>query len=204
MSDVTSLKDTIIPKSDQLNADQLLSAPMAITVTEVRRGSGQDQPVIVHYENDGGRPFKPCKTMRKVLIFAWGDDGRKWVGRSMVLFCDPDVKFGGVKVGGIRISHLSDIERDLGLSLNTTKGKKGEFIIKKLPVIRPLAELRRVLSAAADGGTKDLRGMWQKLNEFERLMFDAGTCPEEYKKIAADVDAGIPRNIDNQENKETA
>jgi len=30
MSEATNLKDTIIPKSDQLNADQLLSAPMTI------------------------------------------------------------------------------------------------------------------------------------------------------------------------------
>ena len=107
MSNVASLKDTIVPKSDQLNAEQLLSGSMTITVTEVKRGSSDEQPVILHYQGDNGRPYKPCKTMRKVLIFAWGDDGREWVGKTMTLYCDPEVKFGGVKVGGIRISHLS-------------------------------------------------------------------------------------------------
>jgi hypothetical protein len=28
----------------------------------------------------------------------------------MTLYCDPEVQFGGMKVGGIRISHMSDID----------------------------------------------------------------------------------------------
>ena len=96
MSDISNLSDTIVPKSDQLNADQLLGGSMTITVTDVRRGQSDDQPVIVHYQGDEGRPYKPCKTMRKVLIFAWGDDGHAWIGRSMTLYNDPEVKFGGV------------------------------------------------------------------------------------------------------------
>lgn len=131
MSDVSNLRDTIIPKSDQLNAEQLLSEPMTITVTGVRRGA-DDQPVVINYEGDDGRPYKPCKTCRRILIFAWGDDGREWVGRSMTLFNNPEIKFGGVKVGGIRISHMSHIDREIGISLTATKGKKEPVIIKKL------------------------------------------------------------------------
>jgi len=193
-NDATNLKDTIIPKSDQLNAEQLLSAPLTIVVTEVKRGAG-DQPVIIHFHNDDGRPFKPCKTMRKVLIFAWGDDGREWVGKRMTLFCDPEVKFGGVKVGGIRISHLSDIERDLGLSLNATKGKKAEFVIKKLAPVRDLGELKHLLGEAAKNGMRDLLSMWKKFSAAERTLF-SDACPDEYKKTAADFDAGVPSNID--------
>jgi len=37
MSDISNLSDTIVPKSDQLNADQLLGGSMTITVTDVRR-----------------------------------------------------------------------------------------------------------------------------------------------------------------------
>jgi hypothetical protein len=135
-SDVSNLRDTIVPKSDQLNSEQLMAGPMTITVTAVRRGS-DEQPIIVHYEGDDGRPYKPCKTMRKALIFAWGDDGRQWVGKSMTLFCDPEVKFGGVKVGGIRISHLSHVERDLALALTATKGRKETHLIRKLEVAAP-------------------------------------------------------------------
>jgi hypothetical protein len=145
MNDISNLSDTIIPKSNQLNSEQLLSGPITITVTDIRRGT-DDQPVVIHYEGDNGRPYLPCKTCRKVLIFAWGDDGREWIGRSMVLFNDPKVKFGGVQVGGIRISHLSDIERDIALSLTATKGKKDAYVIKKLeakkqPVSTVLADI---------------------------------------------------------------
>ena len=131
MSDVSNLSDTIIPKSTQLNAEQLLGGPITITVTDIRRGT-DDQPVVIHYQGDNGRPYLPCKTCRKVLIFAWGDDGREWSGKSMTLYNNPEVKFGGVKVGGIRISHLSDVERDIALLLTATKGKKENFVIKKL------------------------------------------------------------------------
>jgi hypothetical protein len=129
---VEDLRATIIPKSDQLNAEQLLGGPMTVTVTDVRLGIGEDQPVVVHYEGENGRPFKPCKTMRKVLIHAWGADGRRWAGRSMTLYNDPAVKFGGEDVGGIRISHMTDIERDIKVSLTSTRGKKAKYEIRRL------------------------------------------------------------------------
>ena len=196
MADATSLKDTIVPNSKQLNADELLSTPITITVTGVTRASG-DQPVAISFNDDGGKPYYPCKTCRKVLIFAWGDDGREWVGKRMTLYCDPEVKFGGVKVGGIRISHMSDIERDLGLSLNITKGKKGEFIIKKMATIRPVGELKRLLGESAKGGTPLLHTMWKKFNAAERDLL-GGACPDEFKAAAKDVDSAVPSNIGNE------
>ena len=129
---VEDLRPTIVPKSDQLNAEQLLGGPMTITVTDVCLGSGEDQPVVVHYHGEDGRPYKPCKTMRKVLIHAWGPDGRAWAGRLMTLYNDPAVRFGGEDVGGIRISHVSDIDRDIKVSLTSTRGKKAKYEIRRL------------------------------------------------------------------------
>lgn len=127
--DTSDLRDTIVPKSDQLNADDLLAGPLVVTVESVRRGS-RDQPVNVHLTDR--LPFRPCKSMRRVLVTAWGEDGRKWAGRSMRLYCDPEVKFGGVKVGGIRISHLSHIDSELMLPLTVTRGKRAPFTVKPL------------------------------------------------------------------------
>ena len=155
MIDITDLRSTIVPKSDQLNAEQLLGGPMTITVTEVRTGSGEDQPVSIHYENDNGRPFKPCKTMRKVLILAWGHDARKWAGQSMVLFNDASVKFGGMDVGGIRISHLTGIPRDIHVSLTATKGKKAPHAIKRLDTGPELSEVLRAIASATNKATMD-------------------------------------------------
>lgn len=144
---VEDLRATIIPKSDQLNADQLVTGPMDVTVTEVRLGK-PDQPVVVHYEGDGGRPFLPCKTMRRVLILAWGENGRNWVGRSMRLYHAPEVKFGGAAVGGIRISHMTDIPRDITVSLSEAKGKKAMHTIKRMGA--PTVVDTSAIDAAAD------------------------------------------------------
>ena len=133
MSDVENLRDTIIPKSDQLSADDLTGTTRVIRVTAVKRGPTKDQPVVIEYAGMDSRPYKPCKSMRRVLIAAWGEDGREWAGRSMKLYSDPEVKFGGVKVGGIRISQLSHMEKELKILLTSTRGKRDETRITKLP-----------------------------------------------------------------------
>ena len=114
-----SLRDTIAPKSDQLNADDLLTGPITVTITGVSRGNSE-QPVNIAITG-GYQPYKPCKSMRRVMIALWGDNGHEWVGKSMRLYCDPDVKFGGVKVGGIRVSHMSGIDGRQSLMLTTTR-----------------------------------------------------------------------------------
>lgn len=162
MSDVTDLRGTIVPKSDQLNAEQLLAGDTTITVTDVRMGS-EDQPVILHYENDEGRPYKPCKTMRKLLIFAWGEDGRQWVGKSITLYNDQAVRFGGMVVGGIRISHLSHIEREISLSLTATKGKKAQHTILPLQVLRVDDVLKAIASATDRNAMNAAKAMAMKL-----------------------------------------
>lgn len=162
MSDVENLRDTVIPKSDQINADDLIGgATLTITVSAVRRGDS-DQPIAINFDGDNGKPYKPGKSMRRVLIHAWSDDGRAWVGKSMTLYCDPDVKFGGVKVGGIRISHMSDIPRTLDIALTTTRGKRSPYTVKPLVVAAtatyPEAEFNELFSrmkTAIENGKSD-------------------------------------------------
>jgi hypothetical protein len=137
MFDARDLRPTIVPKSDQLNSEQLLTGALTIKVSGVTVTNSAEQPVTIHYKGDDGRPYKPCKTMRKVLILAWGHDGSEWAGKSMTLFHDPAVKFGGQSVGGIRISHVSHIERDIAVALTATKGKKTLHTIKALKVVKP-------------------------------------------------------------------
>ena len=138
---ISDLTPTIKPKSDQLNADDLLTGPMIVKITDIKSGPN-DQPVHLHIE--GQQPYKPCKTMRRVLISAWGSDGKEWIGKSMKLYCDPTVKFGGVALGGIRISHLSDIQGTMNLMLTATRGRKSQVVVK------PLAEVLETAKAIAN------------------------------------------------------
>lgn len=156
MFDIKDLRGTIVPKSDQLNAEQLLAGPLTVVVTEVRVSDSAEQPVTIHYQGDEGRPYKPCKTMRKVLVLAWSHDGSTWAGRSMTLYCDSSIMFGGVKVGGIRISHVSGIERDIQVSLTATRGKKTLHTIKALKPITPKKPPK--LQARADQLAADIAG----------------------------------------------
>lgn len=135
MNDISDLSRTVVPKSDQLNAEDLLSGDITVSVQSVRASDSPDQPISI--EIDGGhKPYKPCKSMRRLLIFAWGKDGNKWPGRSMVLNYDGDVTWGGVKVGGIRIKALSDIEADFVLALSEKKGKRKPHHVKKLSAVK--------------------------------------------------------------------
>lgn len=194
MSNISNLSDTIVPKSDQMNADDLLGGPVTILVTNVSRGSGAEQPISIHYEGDDGRPFKPCKTVRKLLVFAWGEDGNTWIGRSMTLYNDPAVMYGGVKVGGIRVSHLSDIEREISVSLTTTRGKKAPVIVKRLevkkPVAKPAIDTEKVtadMNAAANLGVEALRAAWTELpKEVQRTL--GKSFIDSLKPIAEAVD----------------
>ncbi len=188
-ADIRDLRDTIVPKSDQLNADQLLGGPMTIRVTAVRRGT-DDQPIVIHYENDGGRPYKPCKSMRKVLIFAWKEDGTQWVGRMMTVYNKRDVKWAGVEVGGIRISHLSHIDSDIKLSLAATRGKKEPIIIQRINSNDPLVTARANLEAAARAGMDALKAAWAALPRDQQQSIGGKTgCPDTYKQTANAADA---------------
>lgn len=128
------LTDSIAPKSDQLNAEDMLAGPRTVTITEVRKGASAEQPVdIVLAEYGPGRPFKPSKTVRRILVAAWGPEASAYAGHRMVLYRDPSVKFGGVELGGIRVSHLSHIDKPMTVSLTTTRGKRAPYKVDVLP-----------------------------------------------------------------------
>lgn len=125
---------TIEPKTDQANFDDFLSgSTKTIKVTKVSAGDGE-QPVIINFEGDNGKPYKPGKSMRRVLVHVWGKDAANYVGRSMTLYGDPKVKFGGLEVGGIRISHMSHITEPMTMALTAARALKKPFTVKPLIV----------------------------------------------------------------------
>ena len=136
---INDLSDTIEAKSDQLNADDLAGSTKTIKVTGVVRYSDKGIPAFhIDYEGGAGRPFKPCKSVRRVIMFAWGKDGSQWIGRSMTLYCDPTVIYAGKEVGGIRVSHMSDIEKRISIKLTEKRGSKKEVFIDILePTEKP-------------------------------------------------------------------
>jgi hypothetical protein len=126
------ISSTIEADSTQVNADDLIGSPRTVTITGVNKGAA-DQPVNIELAEFPGRAYRPCKSMRRVLVLAWGSDASAYVGRRLTLFNDPSVKWGGQSVGGIRIAAMSHIQSRITVSLTVTRGKRSPFTVDPLP-----------------------------------------------------------------------
>ncbi len=186
---VENILPATLPKSDQLNSEQLLTGPLTITVTDVTVKVGE-QPVTVHYEGQEGRPYKPCKSMLRVLCLAWTENGNEWRGKSMTLYNDPTVIFGKDVVGGIRISHLSDIPDDIEVRLTKTRGKKVLHTIKRLAERGP--SLFSVLEAIKDADNKADMDHAKALAARLRSGADVETARAAYTARVAELRAQAP------------
>ena len=176
------LSNSIIPKSDQLNADDLIAGPRTIRISAVKSGSAE-QPIIVHYEGDNGRPYKPGKSMRRILVAMWGSESDAYIGKRLTLFREPGIRFGSDEVGGIRISH-ADIDRPLVLALTEKRGKRSQYRVEPLakeqpkkPVqphtdatARDLQTLCDIGDSKAGEGLEYLGAWWQSLQPAERTL----------------------------------
>ena len=196
MNESIDISKTIAPKSDQLNADDLIAGPKTITVTGIKLVA-EDQPVAIHFEGDDGKPYKPCKSMRRVLIKAWGPNGAAYVGRSMTLFLDEQVRFGGAAVGGIRISHLTAIDKPLSMALTATRGTKKAYTVQPLAVQQAdksalKAVIDQITASTGKEGLAKAKEMAGKLTEEDRA-----TAAEAYKERVSDLKRAA------QVNKET-
>lgn len=179
---MTDLRQTIVPKSDQLNADDLIGATRTIKVTAVSLCKEPEQPIAINFEGDGGKPYKPCKSMRRVMVTIWGPDGNAYKGRSMTLYRDDKVLFGGLAVGGIRISHMSDITDPVTMALTATRANRRPFTVK------PLVE-----NAAPTGGSSPAGVRKQSVSEwmkgYSAKLASARTPAELTTLMAADETA---------------
>lgn len=168
---------SIQAKSDQLNAVDLVAGPIDVVIESISEGAA-DQPWIIKIK--GYQPYKPCKSMRRVIVACWGTVPVKWVGRSMRLFCDPTAKWAGEEVGGIRISHLSHIDGAKEIQLNESRGKKKKWKIE--PLIEDTEiRVQKVLAAidaakskeAVDKILKNAAKLYEICSEDQRGMIDA-------------------------------
>lgn len=151
------MTESIAPKSDQLDAVDLLSGPRTFTIEKVSKNN-PEQPFNFHLA-EFPRVWRPGKSMRRIIVAAWGSDTTKYAGHRVTLFCDPSVQFGGELVGGTRISHMSGIDKPLKVPLLIKRGKSSMFTVQPLPAA---PEKRDFLAEAAlaNGDLDLLRSLW--------------------------------------------
>lgn len=127
------ISDTIISNSDQLNADDIMSGTKTVTITGASRGT-PEQPLNLDIKEFPGKQFRPSKTVRRILVAAWGSDAMQYIGKSMTIYRDPKVRWAGKEVGGIRVSALSHIDKTMQLSLSESQGKSSQHTIAPLKI----------------------------------------------------------------------
>lgn len=127
-----NLTESIAPKADQVNADDLIASPRTVTIVEVKAGNAEQPVWIVTEEFGTARPYKPSKSMRRVLVTAWGADSSNYAGQKVTLFRNPKIRFGKDEVGGIQISHITGIAEPLRIALTVSRGKREPFVVQPL------------------------------------------------------------------------
>jgi len=155
------MKITAEPRSDQWNADDFLGGARTFAIAGVKEGAAEQKYDIAL---DGEvRAWRPPLGMLRVLMQAWGDDSDVWVGRRVTLYRDQTVKFGSDVLGGIRISHLSHIEKAMNFKVTTSRGKRATYTVQPLPdaskATTPARDFRTE-AAALTGNVDGLRALY--------------------------------------------
>lgn len=165
------IADTVAPTSDQLDAIDL-TKPMTFTVTRVDVNENAEQPATVHLA-EFDRPWKPSKNMRRVLIGVWGPDEQAYIGRRVTLFNNPKVKWAGKEVGGVRISHMSHIDKRTKVQVMVSQGQYADYEVE--PLTEDTAPTRAEWEAkiAASDSVDELRSWWQLADPAARKLIEA-------------------------------
>lgn len=137
------ISDTIIARSNQQNFEDYVTGPKTATISNVKRGNAE-QPVSIELVEYPGRPYKPSKSMRRVLVKAWGPDASTYVGRRLKIVGNPDITYGGIAVGGLEIVAMSHIDREFTMALTVTRGKKKKHTVQPLPDPAPTVTVQDV------------------------------------------------------------
>lgn len=188
------ITETLAPKSDQLNADDLIAGPITITITDVTKGN-PEQPVNINWQGGDGRPYKPAKSMRRVIAQAWGVEANAYAGRSMTLYREPGVKYAGQDVGGIRISHMSHIEKPMKTAITLARGKREAYTVHPLttPAPAPTRDLVAEGTVAAKNGVTAWRAWWATVPKSEQAAMKPHLAA--WKATAESNDGGIENEL---------
>jgi hypothetical protein len=131
--DDIDISDTLIAKSDQLNGADLLGGSITVQILEARRTDNDKQPLILRISG-GHMPYKPSKGMRRLMASVWGTPkSKKWVGKWLVLYREPDVNYGKVDgIGGVRVCGASDIAGPVNVTLQERRGVWKTYIVEPI------------------------------------------------------------------------
>lgn len=165
------MKITAEPRSDQFNADDLISGARTFTISGVNVGAAEQKYDIALAGEE--RAWRPPLTVLRMLLAVWGDDSDNWVGQQVTLYRDETVRFGKEQVGGIRVSHVTGISEPASVRLTTARGKRGLLTVQPMPQATPASPVitDTQISEAADIDV--LRGWWANATKPQQALIEA-------------------------------
>jgi len=194
------MKITAEPRSDQINADDFVGSPATYTIAGVRTGTAE-QKYDIDLAEVQGRAWRPPLTMLRLLIAAWGDDATAWTGRRVTLYRDETVRFGPDAVGGIRVSHMSDLptgKKPFTVKLTATRGRRVAVTVQPLDdAVTPDPSQAAVDAFARGGITQDQLEQHVEKPRAEWSIADVKTLTDLFtdlrdKKVTKDEVFGTP------------
>jgi hypothetical protein len=197
------ISNALIAKSDQINSIDLVSGPQTVSIIDVVQGNAE-QPVNIITDVFGkSRPFKPSKTVLRILAGVWGKETAAWIGHRMTIYRDPSVRWAGEEIGGIRIQALSHIDKPVVFNLPTSKGKHAKSTVTPLAVDAPTAAtpaaippldpqiLQEWLSVFANAATlTELQAAWKEAGAANVASHPQITAAKDAQKLALSGEVG--------------
>lgn len=156
---MSDLLTTVVAKSEFMTSEDLLSGPRTFTVEKIHIAEDGSHYSIKFLEWE--KPYLPCKTVRRVLMACWGDSSKDYPGRQVTLYRDPEVVYGGQKVGGIRISHASHITEEKTVMLMVGQGKKSPYKVMPLQTV----DIQAIVALAEKAASKGVAAYSKHLEE---------------------------------------
>lgn len=170
-----NMRAAIAPRSDVMNAEDLLTGDRTFTVARAEVDMSKERPVSIWFEEfPAGRPFKPSVTVSRIFAKLWGEEESEYVGRKVTLYRDETVKWAGQAVGGIRVRAMSHIgKKAVSITLAESQNKRAPW------TILPLADDVQTSPAMSETevAINALRHEWKS------------ATPERQAEIKAEVDA---------------
>lgn len=131
-----NIREFVKIKSDRLNYEDFIMGPKDFTIVRLAKKIDQGTPkLLIFFEGFESTPYWPSKGMIKCLssMDGWGNaEFPQWIGRRMRLFGEPTVVYAGKEMGGIQISHISDIKSEYTTKITLRRGLRIDFTIEPM------------------------------------------------------------------------
>jgi hypothetical protein len=178
--------------SDCIVAADLATGPKTILITNVTVISKDKKGIEIHYEGMGGKPYRPCKSMLRLLCELWETkNGEEFIGRGITLYREPNCLYQGQLTPGIRICAMSHILKSVTVLVTEKRGKANKYEIAPLTPWPPVAAapvdpLKATLEGIAKASEPALAEAAGKLDD---AVSKAKLTPEQAKRIKTAIAA---------------